>query len=504
MRWLLLALACLAGAVGLFRLVTSSTGLEITTHETHGTPITVFRRGEEPAPVVVVAHGFAGSQQLMQPFAITLARSGYVAVTYDLLGHGRNPAALTGDVTKVEGATASLITELDSVVRFARSLPGSDGRLALLGHSMATDVLVRYATAHPDDVEATVAVSMFSPAVTGRTPRNLLMIVGALEAGLRSEAIRVLALSAGAQAREGETYGSAADGTARRVAVADYVEHVGVLYIGDSLTEARNWLNEVFDRTERGQIDRRGLSLLLFFAGALVAGGLASRLLPRAVDRPAGFGASWRQLLVLGLAPAVLTPLLAWTVPTGFLPLPVGENLAVHFFVYGVLTAAGIFLLGRSSDRSRSPVAVRNVAVATAAVTLSCLLVIYLPVDRFVTSFFPTPSRLLLVAAMLVGMLPYFIADEWLTRGATAVRAAYLFTKICFLLSLALAIALNVEALFFLIVIVPVILVFFTVFGLISSWVYRRTGHPIVGAVTNSILFAWAIAVTFPVLGPAP
>ena len=47
----------------------------------------------------------------------------------------------------------------------------------------------------------------------------------------------------------------------------------------------------------------------------------------------------------------------------------------------------------------------------------------------------------------------------------------------------------------------PVILVFFVVFGLISSWIYRQTWHPAVGAVTNALLFAWAIAVTFPVLG---
>ena len=40
---------------------------------------------------------------------------------------------------------------------------------------------------------------------------------------------------------------------------------------------------------------------------------------------------------------------------------------------------------------------------------------------------------------MLAGTLPYFVADEWLTRGAGAPRGAYALTKLCFLLSLALA-----------------------------------------------------------------
>jgi len=50
---------------------------------------------------------------------------------------------------------------------------------------------------------------------------------------------------------------------------------------------------------------------------------------------------------------------------------------------------------------------------------------------------------------LLVGTLPYFIADEWLTRGASAPRGSYLVTKICFLLSLALAVVLNMQKLFF-------------------------------------------------------
>ncbi|WP_300971742.1 alpha/beta fold hydrolase [Thiocapsa sp.] len=41
-------------------------------------------------PVVVIAHGFAGSRQMMQAYAVTLARNGYLAVTFDFPGHGRN------------------------------------------------------------------------------------------------------------------------------------------------------------------------------------------------------------------------------------------------------------------------------------------------------------------------------------------------------------------------------------------------------------------------------
>jgi len=95
---------------------------------------------------------------------------------------------MRGDITEGETITSALLRELDQVAAFARTLPDSDARLAVLGHSMASDIVVRYAKANPE-VQATVAVSVFSPVVTATSPRNLLVIVGALEpAMLKAEA----------------------------------------------------------------------------------------------------------------------------------------------------------------------------------------------------------------------------------------------------------------------------------------------------------------------------
>jgi predicted ferric reductase len=101
---------------------------------------------------------------------------------------------------------------------------------------------------------------------------------------------------------------------------------------------------------------------------------------------------------------------------------------------------------------------------------------------------------------MFCGTVIYFLADEWATSGFRAARGGYIFTKLCFLLSLGAAVALNPQRLFFLIIIVPVMLVLFVVYGLISRWVYTRTQDPRVAALANAIALAWAIAVTFPVV----
>ncbi len=131
LRLLAVPVALLCIGVSLWRLEAATTGLSVTYDHAGRTPVTVFRpENGGPAPVVVIAHGFAGSQQLMQPFATTLARNGYIAVTYDCLGHGRNPQPMSGDVTKVdEGPTPLLMAEFGRVADFARSLPAPTAAL---------------------------------------------------------------------------------------------------------------------------------------------------------------------------------------------------------------------------------------------------------------------------------------------------------------------------------------------------------------------------------------
>ena len=70
---------------------------------------------------MVIAHGFAGSRQLMQSFALSFARNGYIAVTFDFAGHGRNTRSMNGDLELIEGATKRLMGDLGKVVAAARS-----------------------------------------------------------------------------------------------------------------------------------------------------------------------------------------------------------------------------------------------------------------------------------------------------------------------------------------------------------------------------------------------
>lgn len=504
-RWPDLPLAAAAAVViaaSLWQLERATRGLEIREAQVGETPVTMFRSANGgPAPAVVIAHGFAGSRQIMQPFAVTLARNGYLAVTFDFPGHGANPTPMAGDIADYEANTRTLVADLGAVVEFARSLPGSDGRLALLGHSMASDAVARYAVEHPQ-VAATVGVSMFSPQVTADAPRNLLVIDGALEPSmLHEEARRVVGMVTDTQVQEDVTYGSFQSGTARRLVLADGVEHIGVLYSGESMRAALDWLNQVFERSSSGFVDARAPWLGLLFLGLVVLARPASRLLPPVAPIPTGSGLGWRHVLKVSVAATVLTPLILWPVPSDFLPLLLGDYVALHFALFGIITAIGIWRARGRWARLSSPSGFGlYFAVATVAVAAYSLLAIMVPTDRYLTAFLPAPWRLPLIAALFAGTLAFFLADEWLTRGEGAPRGAYAATKMLFLVSLVVAVTLNLEKLFFLVIIIPAILALFVVYGLFSGWSYRRTGHPWVAAIANALAFAWAMAVTFPIV----
>jgi hypothetical protein len=331
----------------------------------------------------------------------------------------------------------------------------------------------------------------------------------------------------------------------------------------------------MFGRNDNGYLDERGPALGLLFFGLTLLGWPLAALLPQVSVPPTGAGLKWRRLLPVAIAPAILTPLILWKMPTNFLPILVGGYITIHFALYGLLTLAGLSLLTRGvpkpvktsprpdyavatwadppSSRESTPiappapnlmlpgpgakapvrtneivpVAQRNRSLTPAAaapasplppmrnslsykkfIAATILVAAYsifafgAPLDRYVLSFSPIPERVPLILAVLAGTLPFFIADEWLTRGQGAARGGYPVTKLLFLTSLALAVLLNFKKLFFLILIIPVILIFFIIYGFFSGWVNRRTGNPLVSGAANALAFAWAIAATFPLLSP--
>lgn len=518
-----LAALLLAGR-SLQSLEAARSGLVLERTQAGTMPVTVFRPADPaPArPAVVIAHGFAGSQQLMQAFAVSAARNGMVAVTFDFPGHGRHPQPLPGSLQEHDALLASLLGALGDAVAFARTLPGTDGRIALLGHSMASDLVVRQAQADPSIV-ATVGVSLVYGGARMEAPRNLLSIYGSLEPeAVQSFGRRMVGTagneSAGAGVEPGRTLGRFEEGTARRFVLAPGAEHIGVLYHGTSQQEAIAWLRQAFEATGSVlpvamPVDTRGLAIAGLLAGTVALAWPLSLLLGaiRARYRSAGAVArgptapgrlARREWLWLTLGPALATPLLLRLVPSHFLPILLGDYLLLHFGLYGLLTATAAAWLARQGRLE--PLTVQWPAPTTALAALLMIawatLAIGMPIDRHIFNLWPADGRGPLILALLAGTVCWAMADEALTRHPQAPRFAYATTKALFIGSLVLAVAMDLSRLFFLVIIIPAILVMFIAYGLLSRCCLRATGSPWTGAIASALAFAWGIAVTFPAI----
>ncbi|WP_029057275.1 alpha/beta hydrolase [Stappia stellulata] len=489
--WLVTLVALIAIAVSIFNLERGRAGLDISGMSVGTTPATLYRKPGEAGPLVVIAHGFAGSRQLMQAYSLTLARAGYTVLAFDFEGHGRNPVPMSGDVTSIDGTTALLVAETRRVIAAGRALTPEISGLALLGHSMATDILVRAAIAERDagtPVDAVVAISMFSQAVTADRPVRLLAISGEWETRLRAVALADLR-KVQPDAAEGET--ATAGNVQRRAVVAPGVEHVGVLFSETALRETRNWLDGAFNRTSSGRIVLPGVWILLLMAGIVGLFKPLTMLLPQTAGPPREI--SPRLFWAAVLVPAVTVPLVAVVSYVPFLPVLVADYLVIHLALYGLAQLALLHVWKAKA-----------LAVSLPAVFLLAIwgiAVFGLAMDRYAASFMPNGERLAIIAALAVGTVPFMIADSFVTRAGHGLWWHRIAARAAVLVSLGAAAALDPERLMFLFLILPVLVLFYLVQGLMGRWVAQRSGALSAG-LGLGLCLAWALGVSFPLFSP--
>ena len=477
--------AILVAIVSVTMLERQRAGLAVEQLTVDRTPVTLWRPASDGSPpLVVVAHGYGGSRQMMTPIALSLARSGFAVATFDFHGHGRHPDAMSGDVTSLEGTTAALVRQTDAVVGRLRDVVGGDGAVALLGHSMASDVVIRTAAARRD-VAAVVAVSMYSEAVTPTAPEALLVVSGAFEGRLRKVAMDAVRL-VDAAAEEGET---AEAGTVRRRAVAaPWVEHVGVLYSATTLTELRDWIATALGRPTDAASEpppRSGPWIAALLLACLALAWPLARLLgPAEVERRPADRTAW-----LVVAAPILPALgVVVVLPPGFLGSMAFGSLTAFLLVWG---GVQLLCLRRTGLRLH-----HADPAGTALLLLWGLGIFALALDRYGAAFVPTGPRLGFMAMLLVGTLPFCFADAVLTRGRP--WSLRLTARLAVLVTL-LAAMIAVPPLGTAYTLLPVLVLYWTVYGVAGRWVGARRSPATVGLALGVIL-AWSIAGSTPMV----
>jgi hypothetical protein len=480
-RWVGPVAGVLLVTIGVFGLATAGEGLRSESVRVAGVPVEVVRPagGGAMRPAVVVAHGYAGSGRLMRPFADTLARRGYVVALPDLAGHAANARPFT-DVGEA-------VHDVEAVVRYLRGRPDVDAaRVALLGHSMGASAVVR-AGAADQRIAATVAISLGDEeaAALRPGPRNLMLIRGAFEVGLRGVTDRALT-----NTDHGEQI------------AAPMVEHVGVLYADTTHRSAAGWIDdavgnrpvrpavEAHRRVAGGAATLAGL-LLILIVFAILLGPAKPGDTP--APEPSSSARETRLWLGIAVVAGPVVGLVGGVLGARALPAAVTGYLVGYFGGFGATLTMAAAVAGRRRRAGVTPqwtASAVGLAVGLAAAGGAAVLV---PVHLGLTAMVPHGAARWGLVAVLA------LAAALLLHGAHAVVRWPWAAAVLAFAGLPVPVAALVGAApGFLIVVSPLIGALFAVYLALAA-VAHRAGLPAWWAIpAGAVVIAWPVAAALP------
>jgi dienelactone hydrolase len=485
-RWFLLIMAFLLIALSWWGVVAARRSLTVRALERDRiSMLYVAPQGAERVPGVLVAHGFAGSKQLMLGYAHVLAHAGYAVILWDFAGHGANPTPME---------RGSLQQDFNTALAALRSQPEVDpSRLALLGHSMGSGVVMSASIRDADQFAATIAVSPTGAEVTPQVPRNLQLQVGGWEGRFANNAERLLKQAGGENQQ-------LAAGKGRSLITIPNAEHITILFRDTSHQAALKWLDATFRQAQSdavrelppsSYVDRRiawyGLHLLGWLL-ALVA--IAPSLsqpnftLPTRKPRPRQ---RWAGLL---LAPLVASSALALISRAGEIQnlggLVVGGAIALWFLIAGAVWLGILSYLPRLTLR----------AVGLGIALFILLWIAFGGMAQFVwLQWWLIPARLQLWPLLSLACLPWFLASGLAQQGVSAVkRVAWWLGQSLALMGGFLLVLYLVPQLFFIFLLLPLFPVIMAILCLVASQLDDEWSY----AIGSACFFGWILAAAFP------
>lgn len=399
-NWLTSVAGLLLVLVSVWQIATVTRGLEVVALRSTDPPLVIITPAgprDASRPLVLVAHGLAGSTVIMRGFGLTLAHAGYTAVLWDFDGHGANPNRVPSSV----GNNSLLSSAEAALVEATARGYGDPARVAILGHSMGTAAALVFGQEHPETA-ATIAVSPVGVSVSPDLPKNLLLMAGALEPRFLRNAEERLAEAGGAG-------GSPQAGTARELLVVPGVEHISILFSPAAHSAARAWLDATLG-LQPGAVDYVDRRVVWYGLGVLGALLLGAGLAPVTADPTSQVAASrpvWWRLAALA-AGGLLSTLLLWLLGLAGLDLRsllgmnVGGYLMIWFGLAGLLAQTFLWIRPRAPSRRALLGAILAFSVLWLGVGLLAQWV-WLP-------WLLIPGRLVLWPLAVLLLLPWFLA----------------------------------------------------------------------------------------------
>ena len=199
----------------------------------------------------------------------------------------------------------------------------------------------------------------------------------------------------------------------------------------------------------------------------------------------------WRIFLACLIVPMPIALLIAALPVLGIAGNAAFGSLAAIFGAWGLVQ---IVILRRAGLRFEATDRVGTLAY------LCFALLFALALDRYGAAFLPTGARIGVMFGLLIGTVPLMLADTLLVHGASLLRR--LLARLSLLVALFGAKAMSPTELGLAFTTLPVLVLFFLVYGTMARWISARRGAASV-ALGKGVALAWAIAASTPLFAVA-
>jgi pimeloyl-ACP methyl ester carboxylesterase len=483
----------------------SHTDVSVVQETIAGNPVSRYMAGPDPAGVVIVAHGFAGSKETMRPWGFALARQGFETYVIDQPGHGASNLRLPDwQGADREALGQNLRAIIDELVKRGRAQPG---KIALVGHSMGGQAVTTAAMAD-DRVRATVAVSSaYLEALPTDRPGNMLSLAASRDPVEIARAVQAIA------AQTGSNHGDFTRGTAREAEMVAGRNHMTIIFDAAVIDRTAEWIHAGLGTQPPARAPGAGwpwgwvaVALAGAFGAVLTCGAMLAPITePR---MPSGHQNINMSTALVTLAVTAFSAVLA----TVYLRIPwLGVAAADYLMPYFLVMAAVLMVLRALWPRDFGfPVSLGQEPAGTSLLRGAGIFLAFVgtfgPVMQMnLGHFMPTAPRILPMMALAVVFWLYFVQEEALKRNV----ALYLSPLAAVLVGLAgkLVIILTwmgANALpnppIFLALITPVSLALLLGLELISFFLGRWRYTSVAIATFAALVLAWSVAITFPLV----
>ncbi len=453
------------------------------------TPVTLtFKDNIKTKGIVFLAHGFAGSTSFMRPIAVALAEAGYLTVRFDFLGHGRHPLPYSGDITTIEGATQKFVNQTNEIISHYL-LKLSPSFSMIIGHSMASDIIIRSASLNPS-LNSAVAISAYTDALKAKEPKNVLILNGQWEPQLRLKSLDILQDIGVDNPKEGRFYGDLDDNTIRKVDFIGNADHVGVLYSVRTQRELVDWIN--FLKKDKQIFIGNNIGIwtgILFFSVFFLIISL-TKFLPKKTSRKYQF--RYMRFFSINIIACALPPLILYNFTIKFVNFPAHNHLINQMILMSI-----VLFFSLPPTQFKELTKSFNFPLFAFLFILFCIVFGFI-LDNYVSSFLLTGTRVTVFFSCLIGSIPLMVLMQMYYDNYSNGWIIGNIFKLFLIISLSASILLNISQLFIMGYAILLFLAFALIFGFLANIIGRKYNNTLSSGLANGITLAWTFSTALP------